>query len=223
MKIEVDSKTACDLQRMSQLSCRKEEEEEQYQFLAEEMCEESNANCNQTTGTLTMIDQDLNCLPFPVTASEISKNQQNDQNLSGLMVKKKRAATERIARIALADLAKYFDLPIVEASRNLKVGLTVLKRKCREFGIPRWPHRKIKSLDTLIRDLQEAEREQTENKAAAIAVAKRKRLLENEKRSIERKPCMEIQSETKRFRQDVFKRRHRARAFKNQTQSISPN
>lgn len=69
-------------------------------------------------------------------------------------MKKKRAATERIARIALADLAKYFDLPIVEASRNLKVGLTVLKRKCREFGIPRWPHRKIKSLDTLIRDLQ---------------------------------------------------------------------
>lgn len=82
-QIEVDSKTGCDLQRMSQLSCRKEEEEEQYQFLAEEMCEESNANCNQTTGTLTMIDQDLNCLPFPVTASEISKNQQNDQNLSG--------------------------------------------------------------------------------------------------------------------------------------------
>lgn len=68
--------------------------------------------------------------------------------------KKKRAASKDIARIALSDLAKYFDLPIVEASRNLKVGLTVLKKKCREFGIPRWPHRKIKSLDGLIRDLQ---------------------------------------------------------------------
>jgi hypothetical protein len=42
----------------------------------------------------------------------------------------------------------------VEASRNLKVGLTVLKKKCREFGIARWPHRKIKSLDSLIQDLQ---------------------------------------------------------------------
>lgn len=69
-------------------------------------------------------------------------------------MKKKRAATEDVARIALEDLSKYFNLPIVEASKNLKVGLTVLKRKCREFGIPRWPHRKIKSLDSLIRDLQ---------------------------------------------------------------------
>lgn len=70
------------------------------------------------------------------------------------MKKKKRADSKDVARIALEDLAKYFDLPIVEASRNLNVGLTVLKRKCREFGIPRWPHRKIKSLDGLIRDLQ---------------------------------------------------------------------
>lgn len=69
-------------------------------------------------------------------------------------MKKKRAASDHIARIALSDLAKYFDLPIIEASRSLKIGLTVLKRKCREFGIPRWPHRKIKSIDSLIRDLQ---------------------------------------------------------------------
>lgn len=76
-------------------------------------------------------------------------------DLASVMAKKKkRAATEDIARIALEDLVKYFDLPIAEASRNLKVGLTVLKRKCREFGIPRWPHRKIKSLDSLIRNLQ---------------------------------------------------------------------
>lgn len=69
-------------------------------------------------------------------------------------MKKKRAATEHVASISLTDLVKYFNLPIVEASKNLNVGLTVLKRKCREFGIPRWPHRKIKSLDTLIHNLQ---------------------------------------------------------------------
>lgn len=70
------------------------------------------------------------------------------------MKKKKRAATEHVANIALTDLVKYFDLPITEASKYLRVGLTVLKRKCREFGIPRWPHRKIKSLDNLIQNLQ---------------------------------------------------------------------
>uniref|UniRef100_F6I0K1 RWP-RK domain-containing protein n=2 Tax=Vitis TaxID=3603 RepID=F6I0K1_VITVI len=131
-------------------------------------------------------------------------------------MKKKRAASEDVAKIALEDLVKYFDVPMVEASRNLKIGLTVLKRKCREFGIPRWPHRKIKSLDGLIRDLQEeAERQQLENKAAAMAVLKRQRMLETEKECIEQRPFMEIEDETKRFRQDVFKRRHRARALKN--------
>lgn len=78
----------------------------------------------------------------------------NGRKIAGIIMKKKRAASEDVAKIALEDLVKYFDVPMVEASRNLKVGLTVLKRKCREFGIPRWPHRKIKSLDSLIRDLQ---------------------------------------------------------------------
>ncbi|KAB1202061.1 Protein RKD5 [Morella rubra] len=146
-------------------------------------------------------------------------------NEGALDPKKKRAASEHIAGIALSDLAKYFDLPIVEASRNLKVGLTVLKKKCREFGIPRWPHRKIKSLDSLIQDLQaqlfienhlqeEAKRQQQVNEAAAMAVARRQSMLESEKETMESKPFMELQSETKRFRQDVFKRRHRARALR---------
>lgn len=74
--------------------------------------------------------------------------------IAGHMTKKKRAASEDVAKIALEDLVKQFDFPMQEASRNLNIGLTVLKRKCREFGIPRWPHRKIKSLDSLIRDLQ---------------------------------------------------------------------
>ncbi|KAG2685448.1 hypothetical protein I3760_10G125800 [Carya illinoinensis] len=138
--------------------------------------------------------------------------------------KKKRAASEHIASIALSDLAKYFDLPITEASRNLKVGLTVLKKKCRELGIPRWPHRKIKSLDGLIQDLQEeAKCQQQENEAVAMVVAKRIRMLESEKETIERKPFMELHTETKRFRQDVFKRRHRARALRNHGLSMSNN
>lgn len=63
---------------------------------------------------------------------------------------------------------------------------------------------------------EEAERQKQENEDAAMAVAKRQKMLEREKETIERKPFVEIQSETKRFRQDVFKRRHRARALKTQ-------
>jgi hypothetical protein len=53
-----------------------------------------------------------------------------------------------------------------------------------------------------------------------MAVAKRQRMLESEKENIERKPFIELKTETRRFRQDVFKRRHRARALRNHGPSI---
>jgi len=65
-----------------------------------------------------------------------------------------RGATERITDITLHELSQYFHMPITQASKELKVGLTVLKKRCREFGIPRWPHRKMKSLDSLIQNIQ---------------------------------------------------------------------
>ncbi|GMY11095.1 protein RKD5 [Fagus crenata] len=215
---------AGDLQIVFQLSCRMEDKE-QSQFPIRETSHQNDDCYYQSKRSSLVLHQDLNCLPYPITESELSDDQAMDHCSPGIIEnKKKRAASEHIARIALSDLAKYFDLPITEASRNLKVGLTVLKKKCREFGIPRWPHRKIKSLDSLIHDLQEeVERQQQENKVAAMVVAKRQRMLESEKDTIERKPFMELQCETKRFRQDVFKRRHRARAVRNQGPSISSN
>lgn len=43
-------------------------------------------------------------------------------------------------------LARYFHLPIVEAARRLGVCTTILKRRSRAVGIPRWPHRKLSAL-----------------------------------------------------------------------------
>jgi hypothetical protein len=45
-------------------------------------------------------------------------------------------------------------MPSEEAARKLGVGLTVLKRICRKFGVPRWPYRKLKSLDRLITNVE---------------------------------------------------------------------
>ncbi|XP_020248681.1 protein RKD5 isoform X2 [Asparagus officinalis] len=147
---------------------------------------------------------------------QVVTNQPNDRFLPelGSSAKKRRAPTDRVANISLSDLAKHFNLPMTEASRNLKIGLTVLKRKCREFGIPRWPHRKIKSLDTLIQNIQEeVGRQEKDNEAAAVkAATKRQQMLEMEKEGIKNSPIKELQKETKRFRQDVFKRRHKAKA-----------
>ncbi|KAF5798512.1 putative transcription factor Nin-like family [Helianthus annuus] len=164
-----------------------------------------------------MCDVDLNSLPYGS-----SENEESDQSATDVSwKKKKRAATKDIASLGLEDLAKYFDVPIIEASKNLKVGLTVLKKKCREFGIPRWPHRKIKSLDGLISDLQEeVKRQQEEDEEAALAVAQRQKMIESEKERIEKKPFMDIQRETKKFRQDIFKKRHRARVLENQGRTL---
>jgi hypothetical protein len=47
-------------------------------------------------------------------------------------------------------VSRHFCMPIKQAVQELKVGVTMLKKRCRELGIARWPHRKVKSLNTLI-------------------------------------------------------------------------
>lgn len=51
-------------------------------------------------------------------------------------------------------ISEYFYMPITQAARELNVGLTLLKKRCREVGIRRWPHRKLMSLQTLINNVQ---------------------------------------------------------------------
>jgi hypothetical protein len=56
--------------------------------------------------------------------------------------------------LTFEQVSQYFYMPITQAARELDVGLTLLKKRCRELGIPRWPHRKMKSLETLINNVQ---------------------------------------------------------------------
>lgn len=57
---------------------------------------------------------------------------------------------KKSAGLELNDIQKHFGVPITKAAKELNVGLTVLKKRCRELNIMRWPHRKIKSLKSLI-------------------------------------------------------------------------
>lgn len=52
------------------------------------------------------------------------------------------------------ELVACFNMPSEEAARHLGIGLTVLKRICRQYGVPRWPFRKIKSLDRLLQNVE---------------------------------------------------------------------
>lgn len=63
-----------------------------------------------------------------------------------------KSASRRSSAAALrkADLVALFHLPINDVARRLGICVTVLKSRCREFGIQRWPYRKVKKLDNLI-------------------------------------------------------------------------
>ncbi|PKI63260.1 hypothetical protein CRG98_016445, partial [Punica granatum] len=51
-------------------------------------------------------------------------------------------------------IARYFYMPITEAAKELNIGVTLLKKRCRELGISRWPHRKLMSIESLIKNVK---------------------------------------------------------------------
>lgn len=72
---------------------------------------------------------------------------------------KKRRNNMRLRRskssvLGLEEIQNHFHIPISEAAKQMNVGLTVLKKRCRELNIMRWPHRKLKSLNSLIKNVK---------------------------------------------------------------------
>jgi len=57
-------------------------------------------------------------------------------------------------KISYEELAKHFHLPLTDASIQLGVCTTVLKRVCRQYKIKRWPYRKIRSIDHTVEALK---------------------------------------------------------------------
>lgn len=58
---------------------------------------------------------------------------------------------------APADLVKLrtvFHMPIEDAKDRLKMGLTRMKKLCREFNIKRWPYRKLASIQELVQQME---------------------------------------------------------------------
>ncbi|KAF2075265.1 hypothetical protein CYY_003441 [Polysphondylium violaceum] len=60
------------------------------------------------------------------------------------------------ATIGFDQLSKFFHLPINDVAKELGICATMLKKICRRNGIPRWPHRKIKSLNKMIENLEQS-------------------------------------------------------------------
>nr|GMC66930.1 protein RKD4 [Ipomoea batatas] len=103
------------------------------------------------------------------------------------------------AALEFDEIQKYFGLPITKAAKELKVGLTALKKRCRELNISRWPHRKIKSLTSLIHNIKE------------LGMGNEIEMLEEHKRMVECIPEMELTERTKKLRQACFKANYKRR------------
>ncbi|XP_027356920.1 uncharacterized protein LOC113866238 [Abrus precatorius] len=63
---------------------------------------------------------------------------------------------ERAGRMELSDFSDYFHLPIEEASRQVSLCPTVVKKICRRAKLKRWPYRKVKSITKQIGLLRRA-------------------------------------------------------------------
>ncbi|XP_059302183.1 protein RKD1-like [Lycium ferocissimum] len=118
-------------------------------------------------------------------------------------------------------ISKCFYMPINQAAKELNIGVTLLKIRCRDLGIRRWPHRKLMSLQTLIKNvktcypcfddeyLQELKRGEgngMEQKWKDVIDS-----LEEEKKRMEEIPDMELEEKTKKLRQSCFKANHKKR------------
>ncbi|CAH9090515.1 unnamed protein product, partial [Cuscuta epithymum] len=97
-------------------------------------------------------------------------------------------------------ISNYFHMPITKAAKELNVGLTLLKKRCRELGIRRWPHRKLISLQTLIANVKEFGKEEEDGKVREVV-----KLLEKQMKEIRDCPDIEMEDTTKKLRQACFK------------------
>lgn len=60
----------------------------------------------------------------------------------------------RKIEISKEEICMYLHVPITEASAKLGISISVLKKRCRDFGIRRWPYRKIKSYEKKVSNLE---------------------------------------------------------------------
>ena len=141
-----------------------------------------------------------------------NKHKPPNQSRENRRVRMFRSASE----ITQEELASCFHLPSEAACRKLGVGLTVLKRQCRKYGIKRWPFRKMKSLDRLITNVQAGISPGDQNKLLVKSVEE----LEDQKRRMEECAMLDLDDTTKRLQQAYSKANHKARRNRSEAARI---
>lgn len=68
---------------------------------------------------------------------------------------KRQTSEDVAARLPLEVLECFYHVPLNVAAQQLSVSLTMLKKLCRAYGVKRWPHRQVSSLDKTTSRLEE--------------------------------------------------------------------
>lgn len=68
---------------------------------------------------------------------------------------KRQTSEDVAARLPLDFLECFYHMPLNVAAQQLHVSLTMLKKLCRAYGVNRWPHRQVSSLDRTIARLED--------------------------------------------------------------------
>ncbi|OIV98021.1 hypothetical protein TanjilG_24859 [Lupinus angustifolius] len=110
-----------------------------------------------------------------------------------------RSKKRKSCTLEFEEIKKHFGVPITQAAKEMNVGLTLLKRRCRELNIMRWPHRKLKSLEFLIENVKE------------MGLSNEVAMLEQHRKMLEKLPDLELTEETKKLRQTCFKANYKKR------------
>ncbi|XP_017701366.1 protein RKD4 [Phoenix dactylifera] len=130
---------------------------------------------------------------FPFEVSKVDQVEERS-------IERRTNGRPRSADIGFDEIKNYFCMPISRAAKEMNVGVTVLKKRCRELGIPRWPHRKMKSLMTLMHNVEELG-----NGASEESMRRELERLEEHRRLMEENPEIELSERIKKLRQACFK------------------
>uniref|UniRef100_A0A7S4KZH3 RWP-RK domain-containing protein n=1 Tax=Guillardia theta TaxID=55529 RepID=A0A7S4KZH3_GUITH len=92
-----------------------------------------------------------------------------------------------LKEVSHAELVQLLHLPEKIVAKELGICVTSLKKACRQYGIYRWPHRKIKSIDKHLHKL-EAALATCEKQEERAHLQEKKAALEQERRTLPYRP-----------------------------------
>ncbi|KAJ1692440.1 hypothetical protein LUZ63_009138 [Rhynchospora breviuscula] len=134
---------------------------------------------------------------MPFMASQNGRGGSQPLQSNGRRMLQDISPNPRARRFALNfnQVAQKFNAPIGKAAKDFQLSTSTLKLRCRELGFKKWPYPKLKSLSNLVNDLTKYRVRDFQNIVEEIL---------EEIESIKENPSLDIKSETKILRQQMY-------------------